>query len=216
MPVTFTRAANGSNLVQFAWSRSCGQTGSACPGRAAKHCVAACRAKRKAVFSNKPANLGKVHHPEFQGPILRPGQTYKHHSWHVFIVWPLESGFGAIEARDCLLDSWVNLTHDNSGGRLSFEVLRSDVQQNLANIAILYISFCMQSSCCGQPNRQISVTAFGSSHVAKISLVECRSTLPSRVAFRDKITKTQALSKKMRISMLVKTQYGKCACPLTG
>eukprot|EP00435_Cladocopium_sp_Y103_P021905 s2320_g5.t1 len=27
-----------------------------------------------------------VHHPEFQSPILRPGETYQHHSWHVFRV----------------------------------------------------------------------------------------------------------------------------------
>lgn len=26
----------------------------------------------------------QVHHPKFQSPILRPGETYKHHSWHVF------------------------------------------------------------------------------------------------------------------------------------
>lgn len=27
-----------------------------------------------------------VHHSHFESPVLRPGQTYKHHSWHVFSV----------------------------------------------------------------------------------------------------------------------------------
>merc|ERR1712060_389286 len=27
-----------------------------------------------------------IHHSHFPSPILRPGETYKHHSWHRFIV----------------------------------------------------------------------------------------------------------------------------------
>ena len=28
--------------------------------------------------------MAEVHHKHFESPVLRPGETYKHHSWHVF------------------------------------------------------------------------------------------------------------------------------------
>ena len=67
------RAASGSNSVRSVSNHSCGQTGCG----------------PFVIF----AEAAEVHHPKFKSPVLRPGETYSHHSWHVFHVWCLETAF---------------------------------------------------------------------------------------------------------------------------
>ncbi len=71
------RAANGSNLELFAWNRSYGQM------------VSPPQPTTPTFTTSRFRSALQVHHPKFQSPILRPGETYKHHSWHVFKVQDL-------------------------------------------------------------------------------------------------------------------------------
>ena len=69
------RAVSGSSSEQSVWSRNFGQM----------ECVSqfAGRPFRRTHHAIVRA-AAKVHHSHFESPVLRPGQTYKHHSWHVF------------------------------------------------------------------------------------------------------------------------------------